>query len=581
MSEFSSPVVKIEVNGARGASFAEVARRTDAFGVVPTDNDRAVLDKFADYAITQNPGFQSIIPGPAGPTFVTLATFRAAPSSNRKQALKVPGIPSGDFYFETTSPPYVDDGVDTIKANDTALSVGAWRRQKDDSVLAGARKYGASNTLASNAQPGIQADYDVNGPYASNRGGLGYLPKGRYRLGASIDLKSYSDYKGDGPRASILDQEDAPVSYPAFKWDYAGVLYGFASVSDVGARGFSHGVLITQDTDEVNLRRMHLANMSSAGVQVTGMLQTGIFDEVKIENSNNGIISSSTVCNAMRIMKCDTRNISGEHIKLNGSEGCLIGGHRAEGGGLSTGITFNLSNTRNLAFEDLYAESTHRKIARIVGTSGVVSFSHSHFTGTGAGGAIGPYTWETDGTGGLIFHCCDSIYYPMRVPAHAKLEGTNPGIVPCVFAGKDSNAQSVMTSNDFALLRVTRLNTSSDAANVTQMRATLTLQITYLSAGGSTLATVDREIEIFARAQGNSLSIDAVTRHASDLGIGANATLTGTSTSAGTASAATALLTMQMPGVVPAGALVFKRSMSIVWNQISSLDGNTFAVELQ
>jgi hypothetical protein len=125
--------LQLQGRGMTGASFAAIARMTGAFGVVPSDNDTAVMNKFADYAIEENPGFQSTIPGP--PTFTTLATFRAAPVSNRKQALLDPSYSSGDYYFETVNAPYTEALPNVIKADSTALSVGAWVRQSAKSIV--------------------------------------------------------------------------------------------------------------------------------------------------------------------------------------------------------------------------------------------------------------------------------------------------------------------------------------------------------------------------------------------------------------------------------------------------------------
>lgn len=72
------------------------------------------------------------VPGPAGPTYLTLADFKAAPIENEKQALKANGIADGDFYWTLGdySGTLSDDlNVNIIKADSTALSVGAWVRQ--------------------------------------------------------------------------------------------------------------------------------------------------------------------------------------------------------------------------------------------------------------------------------------------------------------------------------------------------------------------------------------------------------------------------------------------------------------------
>ncbi len=122
--------IKVEVASARGASMADIARRTGNYGVLPTDNDFTALDKLGQTLLEENPAFQSVVPGPAGPTYLTLALFRAAPTSNRKQALLDPAYPAGDYYFETANAPYAENLPTIIKANSTALSVGAWVRQR-------------------------------------------------------------------------------------------------------------------------------------------------------------------------------------------------------------------------------------------------------------------------------------------------------------------------------------------------------------------------------------------------------------------------------------------------------------------
>lgn len=73
--------------------------------------------------------------GQSDNTFASLAAFRAASTTTfRTATLAVPGGLTGPFYFETANAPYVEDGVNTIKADDTSLSTGAWVRQGADKV---------------------------------------------------------------------------------------------------------------------------------------------------------------------------------------------------------------------------------------------------------------------------------------------------------------------------------------------------------------------------------------------------------------------------------------------------------------
>jgi len=50
--------IKFLVTGARGGTFADVARASGAFGANSQDSDSEVFNKFADYAIEQNPDFK-------------------------------------------------------------------------------------------------------------------------------------------------------------------------------------------------------------------------------------------------------------------------------------------------------------------------------------------------------------------------------------------------------------------------------------------------------------------------------------------------------------------------------------------
>lgn len=72
--------------------------------------------------------------GPAFATFFTLANFKAAPITNATQVLQAPGIAFGQFNWETANAPYTADDINIIKADSTALTVGAWVRQKADGI---------------------------------------------------------------------------------------------------------------------------------------------------------------------------------------------------------------------------------------------------------------------------------------------------------------------------------------------------------------------------------------------------------------------------------------------------------------
>ena len=66
-------IVNMRGRGLRGQSLADIARRSGNWGVQPSDTDRQALDKFALYAIEQNPGFK----GDKGDTGAANSTYES------------------------------------------------------------------------------------------------------------------------------------------------------------------------------------------------------------------------------------------------------------------------------------------------------------------------------------------------------------------------------------------------------------------------------------------------------------------------------------------------------------------------
>lgn len=135
-----SPTVRINVSGARGASFSDVARQTGAYDATPADSDAAVLEKFADYAIEQNPGFQGEKgdPGSPGEGYATrsaLATAGNTATAGDDAYLTEAGregkfvFRSGDWSAAVTADP--GQGVIIPKASASTGASGAWIRQFD------------------------------------------------------------------------------------------------------------------------------------------------------------------------------------------------------------------------------------------------------------------------------------------------------------------------------------------------------------------------------------------------------------------------------------------------------------------
>ena len=116
--------IRINVTGARGRSFADVARQSGAFGVLPADSDAVVSEKFADYAIEANPNFKGDKgdPGAAANTYGSRAALAASPIANGSAILAAPND-AGVFVWQTGN---FTDRLDVIASTVVPISQGGW-----------------------------------------------------------------------------------------------------------------------------------------------------------------------------------------------------------------------------------------------------------------------------------------------------------------------------------------------------------------------------------------------------------------------------------------------------------------------
>lgn len=133
------------MTGARGKSFADVARSSGAYGASPGDSDLEVGNKFADFAISENPGFQ----GPEGPPgsspYSNLRDYSGEPTGAPadsalqgalSQAATVIVLPStsmgATWYFGTQWP------IDQLAGKEIEVPQGVVVSHPNDIITAGA-----------------------------------------------------------------------------------------------------------------------------------------------------------------------------------------------------------------------------------------------------------------------------------------------------------------------------------------------------------------------------------------------------------------------------------------------------------
>lgn len=138
-------------------------------------------------------------PGPAGPTFVTLPSFKAAPITNRAQALVAPGLAAGPFFFDLSDYTGQVDEVNVVAAAGVSPATGAWVRPTATAITltigaaqairrplsarmgelpVSVREFGARGD-------GVTADDDAFDRWLSHiraTDRAGFIPMGRYRL---------------------------------------------------------------------------------------------------------------------------------------------------------------------------------------------------------------------------------------------------------------------------------------------------------------------------------------------------------------------------------------------------------------
>lgn len=119
MSLAPSGRIKFLVTGARGATFADVARQSGSFGAGPQDSDLEVSQKFADYAIQKNPNFKGNKGDPGG-SVMSVGLFSDINDIN---------IPVGTDYIQTSGFSQRGIGAARYSVDDVGSSVAETRTE--------------------------------------------------------------------------------------------------------------------------------------------------------------------------------------------------------------------------------------------------------------------------------------------------------------------------------------------------------------------------------------------------------------------------------------------------------------------
>ena len=280
--------------------------------------------------------------GPADNTHGVLASFKASSIANKTARLVgVVGIPSGTFNWETAGAPYTADDLNIIKADSTALSVGAWVRQASagltfaqpiagavlrslqdkmrESISAADFGYGKpDNTPAQNSaaiKKAIDVQQTITGgalhiPYTTNS----LVEPIVYDLTVGQPLIMY----GDGQSSTVL-RKAGNSAEPVMTLRSTGVLQAYHHISamrfDNGFRARAGVGLKLVDIPRFVIDRCHFHGCAT-GLRAEGALIGGILACSALDNDIGYDITKSAAGIHANMIKIERGEVLGNRLGL-------------------------------------------------------------------------------------------------------------------------------------------------------------------------------------------------------------------------------------------------------------------------
>lgn len=332
--------------------------------------------------------------------------------------------------------------------------------------------------------------------FREGRGELG-APSGFYRGNTgSFRLHNWIRLVGDGPGATVIDNQNTPVDYPLLVNDDP-TSFLYALVRGMSFLGGSYGLAVDVTSEVTGLMiddiQFHL--QSQANVQFNKMLQLSTFNRIVFGKAPDGLRVLNPTTNAVDFNWCSWQYHSGSSLSLNGAELVNINGGRMEHGGIDASgkYTIYLEDAGPINIRGLYMEATHRILLKEVGSRGGVLFDGCRFTGARYGdvGDFVPYAFETDG----IVHFGTNNWFLRTVgPERVHLIGNNQDklIAEKVTYSKltrdaktfDAGPVVVPASGAINILKMSRLNAGGGANNYQMLTGELRVSYNGISPAG-------------------------------------------------------------------------------------------------
>ena len=238
--------------------------------------------------------------------------------------------------------------------------------------------------------------------------GTVYIPAGRYRGNTgSISVPNNIEIYGDGPGASIIDNQNTIATWPLLT-NEVGTSFLFAIIRDISLNGGTHAIKIdvggAGECAHLLFENVGMTLQTLRNFEVNRLLQTTVFRRCTFGGESGvptpyGFYAPGWTTNAVTFDDCEFTYHNVNCVYMRSAEAVLFKGGRMESGGrLPAAFTASISGTV-LTVSAISAGTL--VVGDEISGAGVTAGTYITALGTGTGG-VGTYTVSASQTVGSV-----------------------------------------------------------------------------------------------------------------------------------------------------------------------------------
>lgn len=281
-------------------------------------------------------------------------------------------------------------------------------------TLAAAQVDFPAATSLTNLIDGLAIQAAIDSVYANtgngNTPGRGtvYIPAGRYRGNTgSISVPNNFEIYGDGPGASIIDNQNTIATWPLLT-NKSATSFQFSIIRDISLNGGTHAIKLdvgaAGECAHLLFENVGMTLQTLRNFEVNRLLQTSVFRRCTFGGelatpTPYGFYAPGWTTNAVTFDDCEFTYHNVNHVYMRSAEAVLFKGGRLEGGGRLPGA-FTASISGTVLTVSAISAGTLVVGDQISGV-GVTAGTYITALGTGTGG-VGTYTVSASQTVGSV-----------------------------------------------------------------------------------------------------------------------------------------------------------------------------------